>query len=85
MEKRYQFHQLRLLNIQIIKAKRKLAAKDYVGRKIAEVLLLGTEAEIAAIKQEYADVIAEAKELRANINSWEVEMKLIREQMKSTK
>ena len=83
MEKRYQFHQLRLLNIQIIKAKKKLAAKDYVGRKIAEVLLLGTEAEIAAIKQEYADVIAEAKELRANINSWEAEMKLIREQMKS--
>lgn len=73
------------LQFQISEAKKKLAEKDYVGRKIAEVLLLGTEAEITAIKQEYSGVIAEAKTLRENINAWEAEIKTIREQMKSNK
>lgn len=73
------------LQFQIAEAKKKLAEKDYVGRKIAEVLLLGTEAEITAIKQEYSGVIAEAKTLRDNINAWEAEIKTIKEQIKSNK
>lgn len=72
-----------ILRHKIVAAKKKLADKDYVGRKIAEVLLLGTEAEITAIKQEYSGVIAEAKTLRENINAWEAEIKTIKEQMKS--
>jgi chromosome segregation ATPase len=83
MERQNNTFKIFTLRHQIAEAKRKLSAKDYVGRKIAEVLLLGTEAEITAIKQEYSSVIAEAKTLRDNINTWEAEIKTIREQMKS--
>ena len=85
MEKHTKFHQLRILTTKIARAKAKLSSKDYVGRKIAEVLLLGTEAEIAAIKQEYSSVIAEAKTLRDNINAWEAEKEAIRKEMFSNK
>lgn len=83
MERYNNIFKVFLLRYKIAEAKKKLADKDYVGRKIAEVLLLGTDAEIIAIKQEYSDVIAEAKTLRNNINAWEAEIKKLNEEIKS--
>lgn len=61
------------LRMSIREAKQKLKEKDYIGRKIAEVLLAGTPSEIEAIKLEYANELAEAKMLRESINVWEEE------------
>lgn len=85
MERQNNTFKIFILRHKIAEAKKKLSAKDYVGRKIAEVLLLGTEAEITAIKQEYSSVIAEAKTLRANINAWEAEMESIRKELSNNK
>lgn len=52
-------------------AKQWLFEHDYVGVKIAEAFLMGTDEELAALKQEYADVIEEAKEKRAIVNECE--------------
>lgn len=63
-----------LLNNYIIVAKSKLKEKDYIGRKIAEVMMYGTQEEIEAVKQKYAPDIEEAKELRKQINEWQAEL-----------
>lgn len=82
MENNY-FIKLHNLRTSIATAKQKLKEKDYIGRKIAEVLLIGTPSEIEAIKLEYANDIAEAKLLRESINVWEEEKKqLMAEKLK---
>lgn len=85
MERRNKLQELRYLSVQIARAKTKLSSKDYVGRKISEVLLMGTQQEIDAIKKEYATVLAEAKILRENINKWQSEMEAIRKEMFNNK
>lgn len=70
------------LSGKITQAKKQLAEKDYIGRKIAEVLLTGTSTEIADIKKEYEAEIAEAKTLRKNINTWQEEIKKLRNEVK---
>lgn len=60
-------------NISVAKAN--LKNKDYIGRKIAEVMMYGTQEEIEAVKQEYAADIEEAKELRKQINEWQEQLK----------
>lgn len=59
---------------KIINLKSQLAQKDYIGRKIAEVLLTGTDAEINAIRIEYAKDIVEARNLRLQINELEAQL-----------
>lgn len=55
---------------RIIKLKAELAATDYVVIKIAES---DVAEEIAALRQEYASIIAHRKEVRAQINELEGE------------
>lgn len=66
------------LQANILIAKSKLKNKDYIGRKIAEVMMYGTPEEISAVKQEYAEDIAEAKLLRQQINDWQEELDKLR-------
>lgn len=63
------------LTANILLAKKKLKEKDYIGRKIAEVMMYGTQEEIEAIKLEYASDVEEAKQLRQQINEWEAQLK----------
>lgn len=74
--------QVMSLRFKIFNAKNKLKEKDYIGRKIAEVLLVGTPSEIEAIKKEYSAEIAEARLLRENINIWEFEVSQLTEEIK---
>lgn len=59
---------------KIMNLKSQLAQKDYIGRKIAEVLLTGTDAEINAIRMEYAKDIVEARNLRLQINELDAQL-----------
>lgn len=59
---------------KIMNLKSQLAQKDYIGRKIAEVLLTGTDAEINAIRIEYAKDIVEARNLRLQINELDAQL-----------
>lgn len=59
---------------KITNLKSQLAQKDYIGRKIAEVLLTGTDAEINAIRIEYAKDIVEARNLRLQINELDAQL-----------
>lgn len=43
---------------------------DYVGVKIAQAMLVGDEAELAAMKEQYASVIEEAKVKRNEVNTY---------------
>lgn len=43
---------------------------DYVGVKIAQAMLIGDEAELAAMKEQYASVIEEAKVKRNEVNAY---------------
>lgn len=63
------------LTANILLAKKKLKEKDYIGRKIAEVMMYGTQEEIEAVKLEYANDVEEAKQLRQQINEWEAQLK----------
>lgn len=63
------------LTANILLAKKKLKEKDYIGRKIAEVMMYGTQEEIEAVKLEYASDVEEAKQLRQQINEWEAQLK----------
>ena len=63
------------LTTKILLAKRKLKEKDYIGRKIAEAMMYGTQEEIEAVKLEYANDVEEAKQLRQQINEWEAQLK----------
>lgn len=65
------------LTANILLAKKKLKEKDYIGRKIAEVMMYGTQEEIEAIKLEYASDVEEAKQLRQQINEWEEQLKTL--------
>lgn len=78
MERHSKFQQMKRLRFQIERAKRKLSSKDYVGRKIAEVLLMGTEQDVENIKKEYKSIIEEAAVLRAEINKWEEELNTLK-------
>lgn len=66
--------------LQIEQLKNKLKEKDYIGRKIAEVLLVGTEAEKCEITIEYAKDIVEAKNLRKQINELEAQLTVLYEE-----
>ena len=43
---------------------------DYVGVKIAQAMLVGDEAELAAMKEQYASVIETAKVKRQEVNTY---------------
>lgn len=43
---------------------------DYVGVKIAQAMLIGDEAELAAMKEQYASVIETAKVKRQEVNAY---------------
>ena len=66
--------------LQIEQLKNKLKEKDYIGRKIAEVLLVGTEAEKCEITIEYSKDIVEAKKLREQINELEAQLTVLYEE-----
>ena len=66
---------------EISKAKSELSAKDYVGRKISEVLLYGTAEEIESIRVEYSEVIANAKVLRDTVNEKTEKLKVVQEKL----
>lgn len=72
------FLEILKLSGKIAQAKKQLAEKDYIGRKIAEVLLVGTDSDVKAIREEYSADIAEANVLRKNINTWQEEIKKLR-------
>lgn len=42
----------------------------YIGVKIAQAMLIGDEAELAAMKEQYASVIEEAKVKRNEVNAY---------------
>lgn len=74
---RAQFEQAKTLERNIAEAKQWLSEHDYVGTKIASAFLTGTDEEIAALKLEYADVIAEAKAKRVIVNDCEQQLQAI--------
>ena len=43
---------------------------DYVGVKIAQAMLVGDEAELATMKEQYTSVIEEAKVKRNEVNAY---------------
>lgn len=43
---------------------------DYIGVKIAQAMLVGDETELAAMKEQYASVIEEAKVKRQEVNTY---------------
>ena len=51
-----------------------LNGHDYIGVKISEAMLLGTDEEVDALRTEYADMIAEAKVQRAVINDCDTKL-----------
>lgn len=59
------------LQKQINEAKQWLFEHDYVGVKIAEAFLVGTDEELVALKTEYADIIKQANAQRVLINECE--------------
>ena len=44
--------------------------EHYVGVKIAQAMLIGDESELAAMKEQYASVIEEAKVKRNEVNAY---------------
>lgn len=55
---------------QVDDARSWLKAHDYIGVKIAQAMLIGDEAELAAMKEQYASVIEEAKVKRNEVNAY---------------
>lgn len=65
---------IRKLNRQITLAKEELRKKDYIGRKIAEALLMQNDVKLAELRTQYAADIENADLLRQNINQWQAEL-----------
>jgi chromosome segregation ATPase len=59
------------INSEISELKTYLSETDYVVSKINEIMATGTDEEIAAVKEEYAEVLTKRKEARARINELE--------------
>lgn len=66
--------QIRKLNRQISYAKEELRKKDYIGRKIAEAILMQNDVKLAELRTQYAADIENADLLRQNINQWQAEL-----------
>lgn len=59
---------------QITLAKEELRKKDYIGRKIAEAMLMQNDVKLAELRTQYAADIENADLLRQNINQWQAEL-----------
>lgn len=66
--------QVRKLNRQIELAKQELRKNDYIGRKIAEALLMQNDVKLAELRTQYAAEIENADLLRQKINEWQAEL-----------
>ena len=55
----------------IPKLQAKLAETDWVAAKIADIMATGTEAEVAAAKEKYAQTLMERADWRTQINQLE--------------
>lgn len=66
---------IKAINSEILSYKAYLSETDYIVTKINEVMAIGTEEEVQAVKEQYAEQLAKRKEAREKINELEEELK----------
>lgn len=66
---------IKAINSEILSYKAYISETDYIVTKINEVMAIGTEEEVQAVKEQYAEQLAKRKEAREKINELEEELK----------